>query len=148
MARKPTASTARTQPKTSCLSIVTSVFPSARECGPIAAIPSLHHRIVNDGAILDRDSIGTWFIRTWLSRTQAASNARWSRGRVVSAAFAPMGGVELRRYRAAVDLARAVERQRGDNVDKTGMRIGRPLVETIGLEILRRDRRKIGRAHV
>src|SRR5262245_54040261 len=95
-----------------------------------------------------RSSIGTWFSRTWLSRTQAASNARWSRGRIVRAAFAPMGGVELRRYRAAVDLAGAVERQRGDNVDKTGMRIGRPLVETIGLEILRRDRRKIGRAHV
>src|SRR5262245_34360445 len=90
-----------------------------------------------------RSSIGTWFSRTWfsrtwLSRTQAASNARWSRGRIVRAAFAPMGGVELRRYRAAVDLARAVERQRGDNVDKTGMRIGRPLVETIGLEILGR----------
>src|SRR5262249_60516465 len=47
-----------------------------------------------------RSSIGIW-----LSRTQAATNASWSLGGVVRAAFAPMGGVELRRYRAAVDLA-------------------------------------------
>src|SRR6266540_7139321 len=57
------------------------------------------------------------------------------------AALGPIGSAELRRDRAAVDLAGAVERQRGDDVDKTGMRIGRSLGQAKGLEILGRHSR-------
>src|SRR5262249_28803322 len=80
----------------------------------------------------------TWLLDLALDLARKRCQGARSRGRVVHAAFFPMGGVELRRHRAAIDLAGAVERQRSDNVDKTGMRIGRPLGQAIGLEILGR----------
>src|SRR5262245_30909761 len=92
------------------------------ECGPIANIPSLHRCLVNTRRRDSAFGLGS----------QAMPDGR-SRGRVVHAAFFPVGGVELRRHRAAIDLARTVERQRGDDVDKTGMRIDRPFAQAVGL---------------
>src|SRR5262249_43611351 len=74
-------------------------------------------------------------------RRSSLASLQWH----VRAAFDPIGSVELRRDCATIDLAGAVERQRADDIDETGMRIGWSLGQAICFEILGTDGRTLAR---